>query len=120
MNETKHSGFTHLIFAIRWSFAGFRRAVQDELAFRQELFFFIFLAPVALWIGKTHIEIILLVGSLLMVLIVELLNTAVETAINRIGGEVHDLSKKAKDVGSAAVMLSIVSALFVWGTILLR
>lgn len=118
MNQEKSSGFKHLIDAICWSLAGFRRALRDEAAFRQELVLFILLTPLAVWIGKTEIEIILLIGSLILVLITELLNTSVEATVNRIGHEHHDLSKKAKDVGSAAVMLSIVNVVFVWGVIL--
>ncbi len=118
VSEEKSTGVKHLIDAVGWSLAGFCRALRDEAAFRQELFLFIILAPLAVWIGKTEIEIIFLIGSLILVLITELLNTAVEATVNRIGQERHDLSKKAKDVGSAAVMLSIINVVFVWGVIL--
>ncbi len=92
--------------------------VRDEAAFRQELFFFIIGIPLAVWLGQTDIEIILMIGSLVLVLIVELINTAIEAAIDRIGLEKHALSKKAKDSGSTAVMLSIFNVFFIWGVIL--
>lgn len=118
MTEEKQTGLTHLISALRWSWDGFCAALRDEAAFRQELILFLLLTPVAIWMGETKIETILLVGSLFLVLIVELLNTAMEATVNRISTEWHSLSKKAKDVGSAAVMLSIIHAIFVWTLIL--
>jgi len=95
-----------------------RAAFRDEAAFRQELFLFFVLAPLAFWLGETAVERVLLVGSLFWVLMTELLNTAVEAAVDRIGDEDHALSRKAKDVGSAAVMLAILNAVFVWAVIL--
>jgi len=118
MNEEKLTGFAHLISALRWSWDGFCAALRDEAAFRQELVLFLLLTPVAIWIGETEIETILMIGSLLLVLIVELLNTAMEETVNRIGTEWHSLSKKAKDVGSAAVSVAIIHAVFVWTMIL--
>ncbi len=118
MNKEKQKGFTHLISAMRWSRDGFCTALRDEAAFRQELVLFFLLTPVAIWIGETEIETLLMVGSLFLVLIVELLNTAMEATVNRISTEWHTLSKKAKDVGSAAVMLAIIHAVFVWTLIL--
>ncbi|MFQ5543203.1 MAG: diacylglycerol kinase [Nitrospiria bacterium] len=119
MNSYKKSGFEHFISAFRWSVDGFKSALREEAAFRQEMVLFVFLAPTGFWLGHTAIEIVFLVGSLFLVLIVELLNTAVETAIDRVGTEKHPLSKKAKDVGSAAVMLSILNVIFVWGVLIL-
>ncbi len=107
-----------MISALRWSRDGFLAALRDEAAFRQELVLFVLLTPLAIWLGETEIEIILLIGSLVLVLIVELLNTAMEATVNRISTEWHSLSKKAKDVGSAAVALSIIHAVFVWALIL--
>ncbi len=118
LNKEKLTGFAHLISALRWSRDGFLAALRDEAAFRQELVLFVLLTPLAIWLGETEIEIILLIGSLVLVLIVELLNTAMEATVNRISTEWHSLSKKAKDVGSAAVALSIIHAVFVWALIL--
>jgi diacylglycerol kinase (ATP) len=118
MNEQKKKGLSHLISALRWSWDGLCAAFRDEAAFRQELVLFMILTPLAIWIAENPIEVILLIGSLFLILIVELLNTAMEETVNRIGSEWHALSKKAKDVGSAAVMLTIIHALFVWALIL--
>lgn len=120
MNKEKQKGLMHLISALRWSWNGLCSAIRDEAAFRQELVFFVLLSPAAIWLGETAIEYILLIGSLFLVLIVELLNTAVEATVNRISSEWHDLSKKAKDVGSAAVMLTIIHAIFIWTLILYK
>ena len=93
-------------------------AFRAEQAFRQEVFISLALIPSGFWFGQGAIEKILLVGSVLLVLIVELLNTAVETVVDRIGLERHVLSGLAKDVGSAAVLLSFVVLLLVWGLLL--
>ena len=75
--------------------------------------------PIAVWLGETRLEVALLIGSLLLLLIVELLNTAVEVLVNRIGSEYHELSGKAKDIGSAAVLLAMLLVALVWGLLLL-
>ena len=90
------------------------RAGWGEPAFRQEAILAILLIPSAFWVGRTWVEITLLIATVLLVLIVELLNTAVEAAIDRIGPEWHDLSKRAKDMGSAAVLLSLVLCSATW------
>jgi len=120
INEEKQKGMAHLVSAIFWSRDGFYAALRDEAAFRQELVLFSLLTPVAIWMGGTAVETLFLVGSLFLVLIVELLNTAMEATVNRISTKWHILSKKAKDVGSAAVMLAIIHAVFVWIFILYR
>jgi diacylglycerol kinase (ATP) len=89
------------------SFQGLRAAYRDEAAVRQETWLAIVLIPVGLWLGRSGVERALLVGSVLLVLIVELLNTAVEVAIDRIGLEHHPLSGQAKDIGSAAVFVAL-------------
>lgn len=119
MNKPSARGLARLVNATRWSLAGFRSALQHEEAFRQELALLVLLAPIGLWLGDTGVERALLVGSLLVVLITELLNTAVESVVDRISPEAHALSKRAKDVGSAAVFLSLVCAAVTWGLILL-
>jgi len=90
------------------------RAGWHETAFRQEALAAVILLPLAGWLGKNWIEIALLAGSVLFVMIVELLNTGIETAIDRIGHEWHDLSKRAKDMGSAAVLLSLMLCAGIW------
>jgi diacylglycerol kinase (ATP) len=108
-----------IINAFRWSLAGFRSTLRNEEAFRQEVMGFIVLAPIGYWLGDTGVERALLIGSLLLVLIVELLNSAVESAIDRIGMEHHPLSGRAKDQGSAAVFVSLINAFLVWLLVLL-
>lgn len=110
--------FSRVWRAAGYSVAGFRAAARSEAAFRQELILFILLAPLGAWLGDNGIERALLIGSLLLVLIVELLNTAVEATVDRIGNERHRLSAEAKDIGSAAVLLSILSAVLTWALIL--
>ncbi len=117
-NEQKKSGLNHFIHAIGWSLAGFRTTLRDEAAFRQELCLVLIAIPLAIYLGGNAFEKVLMIGSLILVLIVELLNTAIEAAIDRIGVEQHPLSGKAKDAGSAAVMLSILNVIFVWAFLL--
>ena len=101
-----------------WHAAGFSvaglRAGWGETAFRQEALASFVLVPAAFWLGRSWVEVALLAGSVLLVMIVELLNTAVEAAIDRIGPEWHALSKRAKDMGSAAVLLSLLLAGGIW------
>jgi diacylglycerol kinase (ATP) len=108
-----------LINATRYSLEGLAAAARHEDAFRQELAVFAIAVPVALWLGHTGFERALLIGCLFLVLIVELLNSAIEAAVDRISFESHHLAKRAKDIGSAAVMLSIVNAVVVWLLVLL-
>ena len=114
------TGIARLIAATRNSLAGFVAAARHEDAFRQELLGAIVFVPLGLWLGVNGVERALLVGSVLLVLIVELLNSAVEATVDRISFENHHLAKRAKDVGSAAVMLAITLAVVVWLLILLR
>ncbi|OQX11431.1 MAG: diacylglycerol kinase [Desulfobulbaceae bacterium A2] len=116
-SNEKHRGLDHFIKAFGWSMAGFRWAL-GEAAFRQELLLVAVLAPLALWLGKSGVERALLCGSLLLVLIVEILNSAIEAAIDRFGGEHHPLSGQAKDMGSAAVFLALTNVVIVWLLIL--
>ena len=99
--------------ATGYSMAGLR-AGWGETAFRQESLAAIALVPLAFWLGQSWVEIALLAGSVVLVMVVELLNTAVETAIDRVGPEWHDLSKRAKDMGSAAVLLSLLLTVGIW------
>jgi diacylglycerol kinase (ATP) len=104
--------------AAGYSFAGLKAALVNEAAFRQEMALFVFLAPLGLWLGRDGVERSLLVGSLMLVLVVELLNSAVEAAVNRIGNESHELSGRAKDMASAAVFLSLLLVALVWVLVL--
>ena len=107
-----------VVRAAGYSAAGLKAAVASETAFRQEVALFAILAPLGLWLGRNGVERSLLVGSLLLVLIVELLNSAIEAAVNRIGKELHVLSGRAKDLGSAAVLMSLLLVVLVWGLVL--
>lgn len=113
------TGMARLKRAITCSYAGISAAWRNEEAFRQELMLSAVLVPVACWLGGNGVERALLVGSLVVVLIVELLNTAVEVVVNRIGTDRHELSGLAKDLGSAAVSMSLVHAGIVWLLVLL-
>jgi len=116
VNPQKHrKGLNRVLHATGYSFAGLR-AGWSEPAFRQEVILCIFMLPISIWLGRTWVENALLAGSVILVMVVELLNTAVETAIDRIGPEWHDLSKRAKDMGSAAVFLSLVLCIGIWGS----
>jgi diacylglycerol kinase (ATP) len=104
--------------AAGYSAAGLKAAVRGETAFRQELALCVVLAPLGLWLGRDGVERALLLGSLLLVLAVELLNSAIEAAINRIGAERNELSGLAKDLGSAAVFVALLIVLTVWALVL--
>lgn len=112
-------GWRRLLNAFRFSMSGFRACFRFEEAFRQEVFLLIPLVPLGLWLGDTPVERALLVGSLLLVPIVELLNSAIEANVDRIGYERHELSARAKDIASAAVLSSIAYTLVIWGIVLL-
>ncbi|MEJ8858035.1 diacylglycerol kinase [Variovorax robiniae] len=107
------SGLSRVFHATLISLNGLR-AGWGETAFRQEVLIAIVLVPLAFWLGRSWVEVALLAGSVVLVMIVELLNTAVEAAIDRIGPEWHDLSKRAKDMGSAAVLLALVLSGGIW------
>ncbi len=106
-------GWQRLWHATGYSLAGLRAAWYEK-AFRQEALAAIVLVPLGFWLARSWVETALLAGSILLVMIVELLNTGIETAIDRIGPEWHPLSKRAKDMGSAAVLLSLVLAAGIW------
>ena len=107
-------GFEHLVKATGYSLTGLRAAVKHEEAFRQELLALVIVVPVALWLGVTGVERALLIGSCLLVLVVELVNSAIEAVVDRVGSERIELSGRAKDLGSAAVFGAIVLAVVVW------
>lgn len=111
--QKQRTGLSRLLHAFGYSMAGLR-AGWAETAFRQEALAAFVLVPLAFWLGQTWVEMALLAGSVVLVMVVELLNTGVESAIDRIGPEWHDLSKRAKDMGSAAVLLSLLVCIGVW------
>jgi diacylglycerol kinase (ATP) len=113
-NKPGATGLTRVINAFGYSMKGLRAAFKHEAAFRQELLLFIVMTPLALWLGSNGIEQALLIGSLFLVLIVELLNSAIEAIVDRVGSEFHELSGRAKDIGSAAVLLSLANVFVVW------
>jgi diacylglycerol kinase (ATP) len=113
------TGFRRIVNAARYSHEGLTAAVREEAAFRQELALAAVLVPLGLWLGASGVERALLVGSVLLVLVVELLNSAVEAVVDRVSLEPHSLAKRAKDMGSAAVLLSLVNVGLVWLLVLL-
>ena len=108
------TGIDRVIHAAGYSMAGLRSAYRGESAFRQEFWLAMVLVPAAFWVGRNWAEVALLIGSTLLVLIVELLNSGIEAAIDRVSFEWHDLSKRAKDLASAAVMLSLLLCAGIW------
>ena len=98
-----------IIQAAQYSYAGIRDGVVHHTSFRQEAMIGVILAPFAIWIGENGLEKAFLISALMLVLIIELINSAVETVVDRISGEEHELSRQAKDLGSAAVFVSLVN-----------
>lgn len=119
MADQSSKGVRRIVNAWFYSLAGFKACFRHEEAFRQETMALLVLLPLGLWLGENGIERALLVGSLLVVPLVEILNSAIEAVVDRFGGEMHELSGRAKDMGSAAVFLSIVMAAFVWLSVLM-
>ena len=119
MANQNAKGLKRIMNAFFFSMAGFKAAWKHEEAFRQEGLLFLSIVPLALWLTENTIECVLLIGSVGGVLVVELLNSAIETAIDRIGSEHHELSGRAKDMGSAAVTLSLILATMTWVLILI-
>lgn len=120
--ESPHKGATglqRLINATRYSLAGLGEAVRREPAFQQELLLTVILVPLALWWGDDGTERALMIGSLVLVLIVEIVNSAIEATVDRVSLDAHPLAKRAKDLGSAAVMLALVNVALVWLLVLL-
>jgi diacylglycerol kinase (ATP) len=113
------TGLRRLVNAFGYSVDGFKAAYQNEDAFRQEVYLAIVLIPLAFYLGKTPIEKALMVASVLLVLIVELFNSAIEAAVDHTSIERHPLAKRAKDIGSAAVLVALMIVVTVWGLILL-
>jgi diacylglycerol kinase (ATP) len=112
------TGLRRLLNAFGYSLEGFRAAYKHEDAFRQEVWLAVVLIPLALWLPASHIGKALMIGSVLLVIMVELLNSAIEATVDRISLEHHNLAKRAKDIGSAAVLVSLLNVLITWALVL--
>ena len=117
MGKPGNIGIQRIVRATGFSARGLAQAWRHEAAFRQECVLAVLLAPVAIWLGQTAVERASLIGVCLLVIIVELINSAIEAAIDRHGNERHELSGRAKDMGSAAVLVSLVIVVLVWGAV---
>jgi len=113
------TGIRRLINAFGYSLQGFAAAFKHEDAFRQEVFLSVVLVPLAFYLGESGVERALMIASVLLVLIVELLNSAIEAAVDHTSTERHPLAKQAKDIGSAAVFIALAIVAAVWGCVLL-
>ncbi len=121
MNESPFkgkTGITRVWNAFHYSMAGLAAAYRNEDAFRQEVWLAAVLVPLALWLPASGVGKALMIASVLLVILVELVNSAVEAAVDRISFEQHHLAKRAKDIGSAAVFVALVNAVVVWGLVL--
>jgi diacylglycerol kinase (ATP) len=116
--QKSRTGLNRVWHAFGYSMAGLATAVRNESAFRQEVALAAIMVPSAFWLGRTWVEVALLAGSVLAVLITELLNSAIEAVVDRISEDLHDLSKRAKDYGSAAVWISLVTCGSFWAAAL--
>lgn len=112
------TGLRRVWNAFHYSCAGLHAAYRHEDAFRQEVLLALVLVPLAIWLGEGAVERALLIGCVLLVLIVELINSAIEATVNRISLDRHPLAKRAKDIGSAAVMIALLNAVLVWALVL--
>jgi len=114
------TGLRRLLNAFGYSMAGIKAAYQNEDAFRQEVIMAVVLIPLACYLGETRLEMALMIACVLLVIIVELINSSIEATVDRISLENHLLAKRAKDIGSAAVLLTLFNLVVVWGLIVLR
>ena len=114
MANNPNKGLKRLSNAMKFSWQGVKAAYKHEEAFRQEVLLLIVAVPLALWLGESGLEKGLMISSVLLVLIVEILNSAIEAVVDRFGGEMHELSGRAKDMGSAAVTLALLNAAIIW------
>ncbi len=117
--KNEATGIRRIISAFRFSIQGLKSCYQSETAFKQEVWAAILLVPLSFWVTTVSIERVLLILPIFIVLIIELINTAVESLVDRVGNEYHVLSGKAKDLGSAAVWLSLLLVILTWSIILL-
>ena len=120
-NEFKgRTGIDRIVHAARNSLNGLHAAYTGESAFRQETWLAVVMLPLSFWLGRNAIEIALLAGTVMLVLIVELLNSAIEAVVDRVSFDWHDLSKRAKDIASAAVLLSLLLCASLWLTVIVQ
>lgn len=117
VGKPNNTGFLRVLRAARYSSQGLAQAWRHESAFRQELTLTLIMIPVALWLGQSALERTLLISVCLLVIVIELLNSAIEAAIDRLGSEQHELSGRAKDMGSAAVAVALFIVLLVWSAV---
>ena len=115
----QRAGLQRLVKATKYSLSGLTAAFRNEAAFRLEVYFLPLLIPAALWLGDSGIERALMLGTALLVLLVELLNSAIEAVVDRVGSEQHELSGRAKDLGSAAVLVSLILLFVTWLLVLI-
>jgi diacylglycerol kinase (ATP) len=113
-----NTGIKRIVLAAGYSAQGLKAAFVNEAAFRQEVVLAVILIPLACWFDITMIERVLMIAAVFLVLIVELLNSAIEAVVDRIGPEKHELSGRAKDIGSAAVLLALLLTIYIWGEVL--
>ena len=118
MGNQRTKGIKRLVNAMVYSWQGLKATFKNEEAFRQEVLLALFFIPGGMWLGQTGLERAVLVGVVLLVLIVELLNSGIEAITDRTGEEFHKLAGLAKDAGSAAVLISLINVLVVWGLVL--
>ncbi|MGD9300106.1 MAG: diacylglycerol kinase [Desulfobacterales bacterium] len=114
MGNENEGLIVHIKNAFRYTYAGLETAWKEELAFRAEVVVATIMVPLGLWLGGTAVEKALLTASIMLILLTELLNSALEAVVDRIGPQRHELSKRAKDMGSAAAFISMVTAALVW------
>lgn len=119
MSKTGNTGLKRLRHAVIYSWQGFKAAFKHEEAFRQECLVLLIAIPLALWLGESGLEKALLIGSIILLLIVELLNSAIEAVVDRISDDWHELSGRAKDIASAAVFLAFLNSVLTWFFILI-
>lgn len=117
MAKPGKTGLSRILDASKYSWLGYKACFKNESAFRQELFLGALLVPVAIIFAQTHVELALLLGSLFLVLIVEILNSGIEAVVDRISDEQHELSGRAKDLGAAAVMTALINVIVIWSII---
>ena len=118
MADSGNTGITRIVKAAGYSWQGIKSAYQNEAAFRQEIWLAVILVPLAIWLSESGLQLGLMLSSVVLVMMVEILNSAIEAAIDRHGNEQHLLSGRAKDMGSAAVLFAFIYLLLIWGGIL--
>ena len=118
MAKTSNTGITRIVKAAGYSWQGIRSAYKYEAAFRQEIILSVFLIPLAFWLSENALQLALMVSSVILVMMVEILNSAIEAVVDRFGDELHPLSGRAKDMASAAVLFAFIYLVIIWAAIL--